>query len=228
MRSASMSSVRASANAQRHVAAVMEAEQRREQRDLFAVLVAAPRRAPWRSARSRRSACPPARSRRQSQSSPDRPRRVALACCRSRICSSITMRPLRACTAVANSNFAFGNRFEVLEALVVGRANRRQNAMVRRRERAQALDRADAVGAHLDDEILAAVVEPLIDDAGDAHHRVDAARREQCAGVELQDVPEDVLDGGLAERAGNADDRRVDLAQAGLGALRKPSWMRFS
>ena len=124
--------------------------------------------------------------------------------------------------------FGFGNGFEVLEALVVGGADRRQDAVIGRREIAQALDRTFAVSAHLDDEILAAVVEALVDDAGDAHHGVDAAGCEQRVGVQLQDVAEDVLDGGLAERAGDADDGRVNFARRASARWRKPSWMRFS
>ncbi len=120
---------------------------------------------------------------------------------------------------VGEFEFGAGDGFEVLEALVVGGADGGEDAVFRRGEIRQALDRPDAIGAHLDDEITAVVGEAFIDDAADAHHGVDAAGGVEGVGVEFEDVAEDVLDGGLAERAGDADDGRVDFGEAGFGAL---------
>ena len=106
-----------------------------------------------------------------------------------------------------------GDRVERLEALVMGRTDRRDDGDVRRREPAEALDRARPIGAHLDDEVAVEGLEPLAHDAGDAHGRVDGARRDQRRAGRLEDMAEDVLGRGLAVGPGDADHGRREALQ---------------
>ena len=76
------------------------------------------------------------------------------------------------------------------------------------------LDRADAIGAHFNDEVFAIVGEALVDDTGDPHHRVNAAGGIQRIGVHLQHMAQDVFDRCFPERTGDADRFWCNLAEA--------------
>ena len=101
--------------------------------------------------------------------------------------------------------FRIFDALQGVEGVQMLRADARQHAVTRMHQSTQFLDIPDVPSAHFRHKHLRRGRQALTDDFRHAHWRIEAARRNQCLILLLQNRAKNELDARLAVAAGNAD-----------------------